>query len=109
LSLTGSIHYVCAVSFFCALAYFCLFLFTKTKSDQPATAMKLIRNKIYRICGYAMIVCLILIFIYQIWLISIIPGLASFNPVFWLESFALWAFGISWVVKGEMIFADTPS
>jgi hypothetical protein len=28
------------------------------------------------------------------------------RPVFWLESIALWAFGISWLVKGETILKD---
>ena len=27
------------------------------------------------------------------------------QPVFWLESLAIWAFGISWLVKGEAIQA----
>ena len=25
------------------------------------------------------------------------------KPVFWLETFLLWAFGISWFVKGEAL------
>jgi len=29
-------------------------------------------------------------------------------PVFWLESLALWAFGISWFVKGETLWKDPP-
>jgi hypothetical protein len=26
--------------------------------------------------------------------------------VFWLESIALWAFGISWRIKGELVLED---
>jgi hypothetical protein len=28
------------------------------------------------------------------------------SPVFWLETVALWAFGVSWFVKGETVFTD---
>jgi hypothetical protein len=28
------------------------------------------------------------------------------KPVFWLEAFALWAFGVSWFVKGETLWKD---
>jgi hypothetical protein len=33
----------------------------------------------------------------------------SLKPVFWLESIAVVAFGISWLVKGEAIFKDQPN
>ncbi len=34
------------------------------------------------------------------------PNFESFNPIFWLEAIALWAFGISWLTKGETILID---
>jgi hypothetical protein len=34
--------------------------------------------------------------------------IARFDPFFWLETFALWTFGISWGVKGETILKDQP-
>ena len=34
------------------------------------------------------------------------PELQHLDPVFWLESIALWAFGISWITKGELILKD---
>jgi hypothetical protein len=33
-------------------------------------------------------------------------AVTAVKPVFWLESLALWAFGISWFVKGETLFRD---
>jgi hypothetical protein len=33
-------------------------------------------------------------------------AIAAIKPVFWLESLALWAFGISWFVKGETLWRD---
>jgi hypothetical protein len=53
-----------------------------------------------------MISCVGLIPIYGIWLSEAFPILKEFSPVFWLETLALWAFGLSWTVKGEMVLAD---
>ena len=33
-------------------------------------------------------------------------SLSDIEPVFWLESLALWAFGISWLVKGGLLLKD---
>lgn len=103
---TGVLHYISAVSFFAALICFCLFLFTRTDPAHVPTGRKLIRNKLYRVCGYIMLGCVLLIPVYGLWLSGSVPMLRQYNPVFWLETFALWAFGISWIVKGEMILAD---
>jgi hypothetical protein len=32
--------------------------------------------------------------------------LTAFNPVFWLETIAILAFGVSWLTKGEAILKD---
>jgi hypothetical protein len=45
-----------------------------------------------------MIACLVLI-----WVFSNLAGfswLAAYHPYLWLESGAVWAFGIAWCVKG---------
>ena len=105
-SFSGVMHYICATSFFMTLTYFCLILFTKTSGTGQPSLMKILRNKIYKTCGYIMVLCLVMIIIYSVWLSKAIPGLSKLTPVFWLESFALWAFGVSWLVKGEIIFGD---
>jgi hypothetical protein len=101
------IHFTAAASLFLVLAYFCLFLFTKS-SGHP-TARKLIRNRVYRTCGVLMVACIGLIALYSAVLTR--SPVARLNPVFWLETTALWAFGLSWFVKGETILRDvvTPS
>lgn len=97
-------HYISAALFFTTLSYvsFCLF----TKSNGPKTKKKKIRNKIFRTCAVVMLVSIIFIL-----LIKIIPWLgthlAKYKPVLWLEWIALIAFGISWLVKGKAMFADT--
>lgn len=91
------VHMVSATLLFLTLAYMSLWLFTK-HGDGP-TPEKLVRNRIYRICGYAIFGCIALIGIHG-WLFRD-TGLDDLNPVFWLEAIAMWAFGIAWFVKGE--------
>ena len=102
-SFVSSVHDVSAALFFLTLAYFSLFLFTKS-SGNP-TKQKLTRNKIYKVCGYTILLCILLLFLYfKIpWLQS---GLKDYKPVFILETIALWAFGFSWLTKGEFILKD---
>ena len=95
--LVRTIHVVSATLLFLTLAYFALRLFTKS-GDSP-TPEKLQRNRIYRICGFTILACIALIGING--LLFRDTGFADLNPVFWLESFALWAFGAAWFIKGE--------
>ena len=95
-------HFASASLLFLVLAYFSLFLFTKT-SGTP-TRMKRARNEVYRLCGVLMLACIGLIGVYKLGLDE--SPLQHLKPVFWLESLALWAFGVSWFVKGETILTD---
>jgi hypothetical protein len=97
-------HFVCAGLLFGVLAYFALFLFTKSSPDVQPTKAKCIRNRIYRICGVTMLLCIAGIAVFQWWFAD--SAIASRHPVFWLESLALWAFGWSWFVKGETLVKD---
>ena len=99
------IHLSSAFLFFTTLILFSLWLFPKTDQEVMSTQKKN-RNKVYRICGYTMIACIVLIILYKAWLIDVWPEHGCFQPVFWLESFALVAFGISWITKGQVIFKD---
>ncbi len=99
-----TVHWLAATGLFLVLAYFSLVLFTKTDPAQPPTPRKRLRNRIYKACGVIMLACIALIALYA--LLPGAAGLASLQPVFWLESAALWAFGVSWFVKGETVFTD---
>ncbi len=106
--LVSTIHFVSASLFFLVLSYFSLVLFTRTKDNDTAnhTPEKIKRNGIYRICGYIMLACLVLI---ALWFLLIKKHFLSFQvyrPVFWLETVALVAFGISWLTKGHIIWRD---
>lgn len=99
------IHLCSALSFFIVLILFSLWLFPKTNQENMSREKKN-RNKIYRICGYCMILFIALIVLYKAWLIDVFPEHGVFQPMFWLESFALLAFGISWITKGQVIYKD---
>ena len=99
--LTGKIHFTCAALFFLTLAIFSLFLFTR-KGLNP-TPQKLTRNKIYLICGLIMIACLVAIVIYMNFIHNDNQG-SGF--VFWAETIALVAFGVSWLTKGGTLYPD---
>jgi hypothetical protein len=100
--LEQAMHFGSAVALFLVLAYFSLFLFTKSAGNP--TAKKLVRNRVYKLCGVIMLVCIALIGLYY-WRLTD-TAVASAKPVFWLESLALWAFGFSWAVKGETLWKD---
>ena len=104
--LVGSLHFLFATSFLLTLAYFSLFLFTKTDPTKPPTRKKLQRNVVYKFCGSAILVAIALIVV-----VTRVPDRAAaavktLNPVFWLESIAVVAFGVSWLTKGEAILKD---
>lgn len=99
------IHLCSALLFFSTLIYFSLCLFTQT-DQEVISAQKKNRNMVYKICAYVMIVCIALITVYMAFLKGKISWLDWIKPVFWLESFALLAFGISWITKGQFIYKD---
>ena len=97
----GKIHFTSATLLFLTLTIFSLWLFTK-KGSNP-TPQKLKRNTIYRICGLIMIACLIAIAIYMNFIQN---DNSESSFVFWAETTALVAFGISWLTKGEVLYPD---
>lgn len=101
LSLTENLHFVFSAAFFIILIYISGFLFTKTDPDKPPTPQKLKRNVVYRVCAVVMGLSLGAgIFLY------FFSSLAPYRPLFWGETFAIEAFGLSWFVKGEGILKD---
>jgi heme A synthase len=97
----GIIHFICAVIFFIILSGISTFLFTRGK-PYP-TSQKLTRNKIYLICGLVMIGSLIAIMIYFVFF-DFENSESCF--VFWAETVALNAFGVSWLTKGGTLYPD---
>lgn len=100
----GDIHIAFAAIFFLTLACFSLVLFRKTQPGATPTPMKLVRNKVYTVCGYTILIAIALIA--AVFLLPVDSPIRDVSPIFWLESIACVAFGISWFVKGEAILKD---
>ncbi|MGN6803051.1 MAG: hypothetical protein ACTHJN_14205, partial [Ginsengibacter sp.] len=99
-------HYACAALFLVCLAIMALFVFTKS-SQPPAgrTPNKRKRNRIYRICGVVMLVALCVAFAGFLNIIP--PDFYDANHLtFWMETLSVEAFGIAWMVKGEIVLKD---
>ncbi len=101
--ISGPVHAAFGALFFLALSYNSLFLFTR-RHPGPMGREKKRRNAIYRSCGIVMIMATACIGLYSLFLQG--TRLAAVNPVLILESVALSAFGISWLVKGNTLFKD---
>ena len=63
--LERAVHFISALGLFFTLSCFCLFLFTRSGAYQ--TPRKKIRNRIYKICGVSILICIGLIGLYY-WL-----------------------------------------
>jgi hypothetical protein len=100
----GVAHFVFAAVFFGALAIFSLVLFTRSGGDE--TPRKLLRNWIYRVCGWTIVACIVLAVVTGLLLDGTVK--AELKPLFWLETVAILAFGVSWLVKGEALLGDRP-
>jgi hypothetical protein len=102
-TLSGHIHLIFSALFFISLSFNSIFLFTK-HGPGPITKEKRHRNVIYRLCGIVMLFSMLCTTIYTsffqhtfIWKV---------HPVLILESIALLAFGVSWLVKGHTLYKD---
>lgn len=104
--LLGILHFASAGLFLATLAYFSYFLFTKSNVDVPPPGPKRNRNRIYRASGYVIVASIVLIAVVKLLPSQIEAVLLPYRPVFWLEAAAVIAFGMSWIVKGEMLMRD---
>ncbi len=102
---SGIVHVISAILFFGVLACISYFLFTKIgkKTDPPPTPRKLKRNILYKLCGIIIALCLVAMGVFYFCLSHHFPG-STF--LFWAESIALIAFGLSWITKGGTLLAD---
>ena len=106
-----AVHFTAAGLFFSVLIYFSLFLFREPrhKPKSELSQEKINRNKVFKVCAYVMVFCVLAIAIYHFVLMDAYPELKQMKLVFWFEVVALWAFGISWLTKGQLVLKDKPS
>ena len=95
-------HSLAAVVFLLALAYFCLILFVKSAPGEVITVEKRLRNIFYRICGFVIlsVIAIFAAYAFMPWMQSTFKETPF---VFWMEFIAFWAFGLSWLVKGNVL------
>lgn len=101
----ATIHSACAVAFFATLAALSLFYFTR--GDTAGRPQKRARNRVFVGAG-VVIVCALAI----AGLGPFVLGRAAVNRLhllFFCETVACWAFGTSWLVKGQRLWADPPA
>jgi hypothetical protein len=100
----GWAHWTFAALLFATLAIFCIFLFTKTGPENRPTRKKVQRNRVYYVCGGAIVVSIVLIPL--VTKTSLKDVIQCPTAVFWLESLAVEAFGFAWLIKGETFLKD---
>jgi hypothetical protein len=101
------IHHIFATGFLLTLTYFALFLFTKSDKPIPEQSpSKRMRNTIYRLCGGLMALSILVIGLYFLLQGGVGPFLGSSVPIYWLETVAIVAFGVSWFVKSGYFIKD---
>ena len=76
-----------------------IFRFTKTDKKGKKTFAKKVKNSFFRYCGYVMILSLLVVFLHKLKILFSSWETATY----WGEALALIAFGISWLVKGNIL------
>ena len=116
-ALSNLIHYGSVLLFFGATVFMLFYKFTRTDEKGPQLKQrsehellrKRVRNRIYRICAWVIAAC-ILALIAQFFAQRLLDGerdfISKYSVVFWIESIAVWAFGVAWIVKGKILLSD---
>jgi hypothetical protein len=81
-------------------------LFRYSVPQGPQRARKMIRNRIYSGCAWAILVGVVLALAQNFWPASV-QQVAHW--LYWFETLAIMSFGFSWLVKGGAFLADKPA
>ncbi|HEX9034414.1 MAG TPA: DUF998 domain-containing protein [Streptosporangiaceae bacterium] len=99
----GYCHYASGSLLFISLTVLALWLFRRTGQEAVRSRLRQLRNHVYLACGIVMVVSLALAGIASL---PLAARLSPLDPVFWMETAATAAFGVSWLVKGQAILRD---
>lgn len=94
--LTGNIHYAAAAILFLSFSMLSIWVFTigqQSQEDIPVSYLN--ENYIYRTCGYIILGCIAIMFI-----LHLSDTKIKYSTLI-LEAIALFAFGVSWLIKGR--------
>ncbi|MDA6070688.1 hypothetical protein NJT12_13770 [Flavobacterium sp. AC] len=93
----GWLHYGFAALLFLILALLAINVFTIGQENETKTPKSILNeNNIYRVCGYSIIVCIIMIPTFEI--LKLFP-----YSTLIFEALSLFAFGIAWLIKGRAL------
>ncbi len=105
-TISSRIHVFSAALLFSFLAWFSLCVFTRDDQDKKyltsegeLTDVKILRNKIYKACGYIILGAIVIIAASE--MLDDKTRWDGEHLTFWLEAVALIAFGASWMVHGR--------
>jgi hypothetical protein len=90
-------HFIFVGTFFTLSFYLVYFRFSAFTPSNP-TRQKIARNKIYKLCGIAMLVSFLCI--------GYLAAMLKGASIFWPETVAVVAFATAWLVKGQTILKD---
>jgi drug/metabolite transporter (DMT)-like permease len=100
------VHMTSAILFFTLLAVNALCLFTLGYRKGKKTPQGKVRFVLYIACGSLILLTLLVLLGF---FLAKSPLLKRSSLLFWLETVMLFAFGVSWLVKGRTIFRDRPA
>ena len=93
----GSVHYFLAAVFFVLLAIISIKVFPIGQETDDKTSKSIFdENNLYRLCGYLMLLFLILVPLFSM------LNIFSYSTITF-EALTLFAFGISWLIKGRAL------
>jgi hypothetical protein len=96
----GRFHYIFASGLFVVLALFCFVMFPRKDPDLVPSRRKPLRNRIYISCGLIIVASILFALASETIWSSAFQGT---NVLFWCESAAVFAFGASWLIKGQTL------
>jgi hypothetical protein len=101
----GWIHFAAAATLFASLGYVSIHFFTRSDATDPGPEKRR-RNTIFRVCGFAIWGALGLYGLFSLaqWFApdaTWVRALDHWPVLFVVEWVCLWAFGFSWLVKGD--------
>ena len=100
IQVTDWIHNIAAAVFMAALATFCLVLFPMTAIPGPGKSRRLV---IYGTCGAIIALVLLLMVVWKFLPVDIYFALGRYKPIFVLETLALFAFSIAWLLRSRAV------
>ncbi|WP_341903941.1 hypothetical protein [Fluviicola taffensis] len=99
--LMGMVHLVSAALFFLFLGYMSYFQFSK-----PKTTPRKLKQNLFKACG--LIIFITILALIPCSLNRFEPFYAKYKLIFIGETICLFAFGLSWLIKGQLILKDRP-